>query len=198
MTKQEAARVLDILNIAYPTAFSRMTKSERMIQFRLWSTMFQGEDFEAVIAALYACIDINKFPPTVADIKEHMQVMRPDENDTDLHFCWQEYLKALSGNLDFEQLPEAVRRYVGSKESLKRQSLDEDLYKVLYTVEKSNFYRETTQIIADLKERKYAEKLLGHDKLRQLKEGTNGTQRITGEVQETGRGEAGKAEKLPF
>ena len=69
MTKQEAARVLDILNIAYPTAFSRMTKSERMIQFRLWSTMFQGEDFEAVVAVLYACIERNKFPPTVADIK---------------------------------------------------------------------------------------------------------------------------------
>lgn len=198
MTEKETAMVLDILNIAYPNAFSRMSEAEKKAQFQLWLKMFENENARIVLTALYASIEGNKYPPTVADIKERMKPMRPDDTETDLHFCWSEYLKGLQGNRTFEELPEAVRKYVGSKEALLKQQLDESLYEVLYTVEKSNFYKQVHAIIAGVENRQQMERLLGTEKYNELKGGTGGIKRLAGEVPETGRAEIESREEYPF
>lgn len=180
MTEQEVAKVLDILNVAYPSAFSRMSNEGKRAQFELWNAMFKQENPEAVVAALYASIEGNRYPPTVADIKARMKPMRPEKPDNDLHHCWKEYVKALQGNRRFDELPEAVRKYLGSNENLQKQQLDESLYKVLYTVEKSNFYKQVQAIISEVEEREYVENLLGTEKVKQIKEEQSGVKRIAG------------------
>ena len=70
MTKKEAIQVLAILKAAYPNYYKDISAEEAQGTISVWSMQFSELSAEIVLMALNKHISTNKFPPTIAEIKE--------------------------------------------------------------------------------------------------------------------------------
>lgn len=95
MTKKEALQVLAVLKAAYPASYQSMTKEEASGTVSIWCMQFADMPYEIVFMALQKLISTNKFPPTVAEVKEKIKSIH-----------WEAYELLSSRNLE---LPEANR-----------------------------------------------------------------------------------------
>lgn len=73
MTKQDAAQVLAILKAAYPASYQGMTKQEATGTISVWTMQFADMPVDIVLLAVHKLISSNKFPPTVAEVKQKLQ-----------------------------------------------------------------------------------------------------------------------------
>lgn len=76
MTKKEALQVLAILKAAYPASYNGMTKEEATGTVNIWAIQFQDMPVDIVLMAIHKLIATNKFPPTVAEVKEKIKAIR--------------------------------------------------------------------------------------------------------------------------
>ena len=70
MNKKEATQVLAILIAAYPNHYKNASQADAQGVITLWSTQLADLPAEIVFMALNKHISTNKFPPTIAEIKE--------------------------------------------------------------------------------------------------------------------------------
>lgn len=98
MDRTEAAQVLSILKAAYPNYYKGMGAEEAQGTISVWSLQFADTSAEIVLMALNKAIATNKFPPTIAEIKEKI---------SSLH--WEAYDK-LYMNYAAVELPEDEER----------------------------------------------------------------------------------------
>lgn len=70
MTKKEAAQILAILKAAYPNFYKDMTAEEAQGTVSVWSMQFANTPAEILLMALNKAISVNKFPPSIAEVKE--------------------------------------------------------------------------------------------------------------------------------
>lgn len=145
MTLEETAKIMDILEIAYPQFYRSFTDRKKLEAAELWAAMFADDDALIVAAAVKAFIaaDRRGFPPHIGAIKEKINLLtRPDEMTEEE--AWSLVKKALRNSgyhsrEEFEKLPEMLQRLVGSPSRLKEWALmniDE-----VNTVVASNFQR---------------------------------------------------------
>lgn len=73
MTKQDAAQVLAILKAAYPASYQGMTTQEATGTITVWQMQFADMPVDIVLLAVHKLISSNKFPPTVAEVKQKLQ-----------------------------------------------------------------------------------------------------------------------------
>lgn len=73
MTKKEALQILAILKAAYPASYQGMTKEEASGTVGVWAMQFENMPVDIVMMAVQKCISTNKFPPTVAEVKNKLQ-----------------------------------------------------------------------------------------------------------------------------
>ena len=73
MTKQDAAQVLAILKAAYPASYQGMTTQEATGTVTVWQMQFADMPVDIVLLAVHKLISSNKFPPTVAEVKQKLQ-----------------------------------------------------------------------------------------------------------------------------
>lgn len=97
MTKKEALQILAILKAAYPASYNGMTQEEASGTVAVWCMQFDEMPGDVVMMAVHKLIATNKFPPTVAEVKEKLK---------SLH--WEAY-DMISGHGIGLEMPEAQR-----------------------------------------------------------------------------------------
>ena len=175
MNYDETLVIMGALKAAYPSYYRDMKRGDAEQVVNLWAEMFRDEPAELVAAAVKAHIasDRKGFPPHIGAIKDAIvKLTVPEELEMSEMEAWALVRKAINGasmepwsrlfrdgvledktsaERNFERLPEAVRRVVGSPEQLAEWAkLDAN---EIETVLQSNFMRSWKARAA--KEREY-------------------------------------------
>jgi len=154
MTKQEALTVLAILKTAYPSFYKDYSKEELNAAVELWASMFVNESGKVVLEAVKSLICTLKYPPTIADVKEKIELLTQPDQMTEME-AWYLVKKAMNTSdfvSAFHSLPPAVRRVVGSPDQLKEWAYMET--ETVNSVIQSNFMRSYKAVVE--KEREFA------------------------------------------
>lgn len=73
MTHEEAAKLLAMIKVAYPTAYRDMDKDMAMATVNMWHKTFPDVPYPIIEMAFERYRRANKFAPTVADIYEELK-----------------------------------------------------------------------------------------------------------------------------
>lgn len=145
MTRKETAIIMQILKTAYPAFYGRPDAPDMAQTLNLWAEMFSGDDVALVAAAVksYIATDAKGYPPSIGAIKSEAHSL-VSAGDLDEQEAWELARRAASrsgwgAQEEFDKLPEAVRRAVGSPGQLYEWSqMDSDVFN---SVVASNFKR---------------------------------------------------------
>ena len=145
MTVQETSMVMNVLNAAYPGFYAKSSDAERKQILSLWAEMFREDDVALVAAAVKALIvaEASSFPPTIGQVKARLRQITTPQEMTEGE-AWALVAAAIRNSAydsrrEFERLPEAVRRFVGSPSQLREWAMmDSD---TVHSVVASNFQR---------------------------------------------------------
>ena len=75
MNKQDTENVLNIVNASYPQYLKHMTPIERKTQLAVWYDLLCGYDKADVLTAVRKHVETNKYPPSIADVREKIKVI---------------------------------------------------------------------------------------------------------------------------
>lgn len=81
MTKKEVLQILAILKAAYPASYNGMTKEEASGTVAVWTMQFERTPVDIVMMAIHKLIATNKFPPTVAEVKDKIKAIHWEAYD---------------------------------------------------------------------------------------------------------------------
>lgn len=145
MTRDDVIKIMSVLRGAYPHFYRDISKQEAYDTINLWTDMFSRDDASIVSAAVKSLIDGDDkgFPPTIGQVKAKMRLLVGSDELTEAE-AWNLVSKAVKNGLygaveEFEKLPPAVKRIVGSPSQLRDwASMDSD---TLQSVVASNFQR---------------------------------------------------------
>lgn len=139
MTRQQSLGILIMVKTAYPAFYKNYSKEELNAAVDLWATMFAEEPLQVITEAVKSLMCSLKFPPTIADVKEKIELLTQPEQLTELE-AWGIVRKALNTSdfvKSFQELPPIIRRIVGSVSQLKEWAYTEGDISVI----SSNFMR---------------------------------------------------------
>jgi hypothetical protein len=154
MNTAETATVLEALKFAYPRFYNDMTPQETDGTIKLWAMMFENDNLQIVIEAVKAMITTLKFPPTIADIKEKIHLLKAPKTGvlTEMEAWGLVYRAICNSSYDsekrFNELPEVIQRLVGTPKQLREWATTENLN---VSVIQSNFMR-SYKVMAERKE----------------------------------------------
>lgn len=145
MTRDDVIKIMSVLRGAYPHFYRDISKQEAYDTINLWTDMFSQDDASIVAAAVKSLIDGGDkgFPPTIGQVKAKMRLLAGSDELTEAE-AWNLVSKAVKNGLygaveEFEKLPPAVKRIVGSPSQLRDwASMDSE---TLHSVVASNFQR---------------------------------------------------------
>jgi len=94
MTHKETATLLGILSAAYPRFYANMTHASIAEAVEVWAVMLSDVSFDTAKLALQRLIATNKFPPSIAEMRESIAAIiytpLPDSGD-----AWGEVIAAI-------------------------------------------------------------------------------------------------------
>ena len=154
MTRQETKDLMAILKAAYPNFYKDISKEEAKAAVDLWATIFSDTPVKLVIEAVKSLICTLKYPPTIADVKEKIELLTQPARMTEME-AWHLVKKAMNTSdfvSAFRSLPPAIRRVVGSPDQLKEWAYMD--IETVNSVIQSNFMR-SFKTVAE-REREYA------------------------------------------
>lgn len=131
MTREEAIKVLMVIQAAYPN----YKPQDKSVIVNVWTEMLSDVSYEKVNVALKAYIQTDKsgFPPSIGEIRSKVQEIFTKDATTDSE-AWQIVWKAIccSGDYgravdNFNSFPIAVQRSVGSPGQLREWAITENL-----------------------------------------------------------------------
>lgn len=128
MDRTETIKIMAVLRAAYPQYYAKQSAEDLEGIVNLWAEMFADEPYSVVGMAVKALIKTREstFPPGIGEINAKiMQITQPEEM-TELE-AWAMVAKALrnsgySSQEEFEKLPPAVQKIVGSPAQLQEWS----------------------------------------------------------------------------
>jgi len=141
MVESEAVSILRLLKANYPQAYKVSPQDANDI-VNLWMVMF-NEPFEVVFEAVKALICTNTFPPSIADVKNKIQLICTAPQLTEIE-AWGLVYKAISNSYynaqeSFDSLPKVIQEVVKTPLQLREWSMmDTD---TVSSVISSNFMR---------------------------------------------------------
>lgn len=160
MTREETKAILSVLKAAYPQFYKDKTKEELTTVLDLWSMMFSDETARIVTEAVKALLTTLKFPPTIADVKEKINLITQPQKMTEIE-AWNTVYKAINyynAGENFEKLPAVLQKLVGSPGQLREWAQMDG--EVVRSVIQSNFMRS------------YAARVKSDSQIQQLPEST--------------------------
>ncbi len=86
MNNTEAWQILAILKAAYPASYNGMTKKEATGTVHIWEMQFANMPADIVMMAVQKLIATNKFPPSVAEVKDKIKTIHWEAQD--LAYGW--------------------------------------------------------------------------------------------------------------
>ena len=145
MNLVETAKLMAVLETAYPMFYAKKTQQEREDAIRLWAEMFADEPGELVAMAVKALIKTkaSTFPPGIGEITEKIQQLTQPNEMTEME-AWGIVLKAVGNSSynsgeEFKKLPPVLQKLVGSPSQLREwAAMDSE---TLNSVVASNFQR---------------------------------------------------------
>lgn len=143
MVEADAITVLRILKANYPQTYRGINKEDAQDIINLWTTMFETDSVLIVTEAVKALIHTNKFPPTIADVKDKIRLMTEEPTMTELE-AWSIVNKATRDSYYnsakiFEALPEPIKSVIRTPEQLREWGqMDSE---IVNSVVASNFMR---------------------------------------------------------
>jgi len=152
VTRQEALAVMAMLKTAYPSFYKDYSKEELNAAVNLWATMFSEESIQVVTEAIKALMCTLKYPPTIADVKEKIAMIKQPLMMTEME-AWQRVKAAISyynAGENFAELPPILQKIVGSPNVLREWALMNG--EVVNSVIQSNFMRSYKAKVAQEKE----------------------------------------------
>jgi len=141
MNKTETASILAIMKTAYPTFYKN--NEEIADTITLWAMMFETDSFKTVIEAVKTLMCTLKFPPTIADVKEKINLITQKPIETELE-AWGKVANAIkdsnyNASERFTELPIVIQKTIGRAEQLREWAcMDTD---TVNSVIQSNFMR---------------------------------------------------------
>ena len=141
MPRQEALAIMAMLKTAYPSFYKDFSKDELTAAVNLWATMFSQEPIQVVTEAIKALMCTLKYPPTIADVKEKIELLTQPARMTEME-AWHLVKKAMNTSdfvSAFRSLPPEIRRIVGSPDQLKEWAYMD--IETVNSVIQSNFMR---------------------------------------------------------
>ena len=156
MTKQEIAKILSTVKIAYPHSFRGMSREDANATMALWERQFRDFDYAIVQMAIDSIIavDTSDYMPSIGKVKDMiLKLSRPDARSASE--AWRIVKKTLTeksliwidDSIDaFNELPPDVQLCIGSAQQLHQWARTSDTD--IDTVIASNFmraYREQAQ-----------------------------------------------------
>lgn len=113
--------------------------------FNVWLTLLNDISYEQAHMAIQRYMMTNKFPPTIADIREKvMECIHPEVQEMSELEAWSLVRKGIGNSIynaeeEFNKLPEACKKAVGTPAMMREwATMDSD---ELGTVEQSHFIR---------------------------------------------------------
>lgn len=145
MNLVETAKLMAVLETAYPMFYAKKTQQEREDAIRLWAEMFADEPGEVVAMAVKALIKsrVSTFPPGIGEITEKIQQITQPEQMTEME-AWNHVVRAVGNSNynsadEFKKLPEVIQRLVGAPSQLREwAAMDSETFN---SVVASNFQR---------------------------------------------------------
>lgn len=140
MTRDQVIDLLMVIQAAYPN----YNPQDKTIAVNTWHMMLADYDYQVVMAAVKTCIATNKsgFAPSIGEVINCIQsITTPD--DMSESEAWSMVRKAIGNSAyhcleEFDQLPVAVQKAVGSPSQLRSWAMDEEFNE---SVASSNFMR---------------------------------------------------------
>lgn len=148
MTRDETAKLLAIINSAYPTTFKVENKKQTL---DTWAWLLGDYDYKAIGLALktYIQVEGNKFPPSVAELIA--MTRKPQElNTLSENEAWAMVRVAVRNGIygaeeEYEKLPVEIKKAVGSASMIHQWAKTDS--SELDTVVASNFMRSYKAIV---------------------------------------------------
>ena len=75
MEREDTIKVLSILKAAYPNFYKNMTLEEAHGVVNLWTMHLKNVPVDIVCMAVNKLISTNKFPPSIAEVKDKLRMM---------------------------------------------------------------------------------------------------------------------------
>ncbi len=114
----------------------------------LWYLELKDLPYETANLALRMYVATNRFPPTIADIREYAVKLNKEAQESELNemAAWQMVLKAMRNSIyhseeEFAKLPQTVQNAVVSPGQLREWAMAEDIDGTWMNVTQSNFMR---------------------------------------------------------
>ena len=155
MNREEVIKVLAYLKVAYPNFYKDMKREKAEETINLYQEMFTDSDFKIVAVIVKEWIQTEKFPPTIADIKQKIYSLTTQEKlPTDL---WASLKKAISNSAynsveEFDKLPAECKMFIKNPSQLKELSQNDS--EINNTVVKGQFLKQIEVIQKRIKEEK--------------------------------------------
>lgn len=150
MDRTETIAILKILKLTYPTYYRDYTKEEASDLISVWQMMFANESSKIVSEAVKATIETCKFPPTIAEIKEKINIMRSGfKIDHSGIEEWNKIMKAIAdSNYNagkyFDDFDDMTKKLVGSPNQLREWGM---MHLTSLEVAKSHFLKSFKNLI---------------------------------------------------
>lgn len=156
MERSDVLKIMAVLRGAYPQFYRDISRAEAEDTVNLWADMFKADEPTLVAAAVKSVIegDEKGFPPTIGQVKAKLRLITGSEELTEAE-AWDMVSRAIRNGIygaaeEFERFPPAVRRIVGSPNTLREWArMDTD---TVHSVVASNFQRSYRSISSREKE----------------------------------------------
>lgn len=154
MTKEQTQMIVGLIARAYPKHYANMTAQEKWEVVALYYDYFKDAPFELMQKIIKEYVGSNKFPPSIADLVERVEKVVGAEEEYTVESCIAESLRALRGDIRFENLSEPSKIYWGSQKDIDIMGYSETAE---HTVVRGQMMKRLPSIIQNLKVRKSTE-----------------------------------------
>ena len=114
MTKHETAKIMAVLQTAYPMFYKGQTQAQIENTVNLWTMMFEDKDYQLVMTAVKGLISTRTetYPPNIGSVNEMIQKLTISELTP--FEAWEYVRKALGNGIygyreEWERLPKEVQ-----------------------------------------------------------------------------------------
>ena len=155
MNVQEIAAILRVRKVNYPHFYRDITREDAEATIDLWASIFVNDEAKIVTEAVKALIVTNKYPPTIADVKEKIAILTCKNTYMTESEAWNVVYNAMrDSNYNaaerFESLPAFLKKLVGSPNQLREWALMPS--ETVQSVVQSNFMRSYKVVLARQKD----------------------------------------------
>ena len=141
MERKDIIGMLEMLRMAYPNNYSKMSSAEMSKQIEFYLNFFQEEPADLMRIAVEHYIETSRFPPTVAGLKDAVARLKAGP---DVDTLWKEAWSAICGNKKFDELSAANQKYFGNQSMIDNLGQDEN---TIQSVIKGQYTRRIGEIL---------------------------------------------------